>query len=224
MKKSLFFLLILNLFSLFAQTKSVVRNIHIPLWAEYDAYPENYQAPKEGEGPYSYSTNRIKELGTFLITGMVYGWEFVYTPSDKARNVEEFFELKPISELSSSDIITYSDPFFEDNRINVWCDFVRNDYHIQNYNLWASIQNPVVHGKGKGPINKGFDGIIEAANMSVKEGVRQHFRAEIKNKPKEICGKILIKNQPVIGVVEGQYVIFLDFFLECDRIVKYKVY
>ena len=34
--------------------------------------------------------------------------------------------------------------------------------------------------------------------------------------------KILIKNQTTMGIDSGRYVINLDFFLECDRIIEYK--
>ena len=82
----------LFLFSLFAQTPSVKEHIRIPLWAEVDAYPELMQ--EEGFDAEKYPIQKIKEVAPFLISGMVYGWDFVYTPSDKARNVEEYFEIQ----------------------------------------------------------------------------------------------------------------------------------
>ena len=54
--------------------------------------------------------------------------------------------------------------------------------------------------------------------------LRNHYRKTIKNKPKEITGSVLIRKFPTLGIDSGRYVINLDFFLECGRIVEYSVY
>lgn len=216
------FLLYLTSFS-FAQTPSVVKNIRIPLWAELDAYPGLAEAQDLESGEYDYPIKSIKEVAPFLLNGMIYGWNFSYTPSDKTRNVDEYLEVKEL--YDSSYIlsgITYASPWIQNNRLNCWCEFTRNNTQIQYYNLWNSIQNPVIHGRGYGDLRKGFDGLRDAAEEALKEAVREYFRNVIKNKPKEISGRVLIKTQPTIGIDSGRYVINLDFFLECDRIIEYK--
>lgn len=213
----------LFLFSLFAQTPSVKEHIRIPLWAEVDAYPELMQ--EEGFDAEKYPIQKIKEVAPFLISGMVYGWDFVYTPSDKARNVEEYFEIQE-KKLSDAEIygISYSSAWVENERLNCWCEYTRTPFQVQNYNLWASIQNPVIHGYGYGNVSDGFDGIVAAAKDALKNAVREHYRAKIKNKPKEITGSVLIRKEPLIGIDEGRYTIKLDFFLEYDTIINYNVY
>ncbi|MDY4526056.1 MAG: hypothetical protein SPE03_13585 [Treponema sp.] len=208
-----------------ADSPSQIRKIHFPLWAELDAYPELEEAQNLSAGVYDYPISRIRKTAPFLIEGMVYGWEFSYTPQDKMRGVEENLE---ITEIVPSDVflshITFSSVWFENERMNCWVTFERNESQIQNYNLWASIKNPVIHGRGYGKLIDGFDGIKNAAAEALKNAVREHFRAIIKNKPKQIKGKVLIKELPVLGIDAGKYVINLDFFLECDKIVEYKVF
>ena len=113
------FLFLLFLFPLFSQTPSVVENIRIPLWAELDAYPVLLQNPEISAE--SYPIDKIKEVAPFIISGMVYGWDFVYTPSDIARNVEEYFELIE-KQVENEDLIgiKYSSPWIQDNRLNCW--------------------------------------------------------------------------------------------------------
>ena len=217
------FLLIFLFFPLFSQTPSVVEHIRIPLWAELDAYPELLQNSEiEAE---SYPIKKIREVAPFLISGMVYGWDFVYTPSDVARNVEEYFELTE-KQLSDNELIgiKYSSPWIQDNRLNCWCEYTRTPMQIQNYNLWASIQNPTIQGQGFGSISLGFDGIVEATKDAVKKAVREYYRGQIKNKPKEITGSVLIRKQPLLGIDAGKYTIKLDFFLECGTIRYYTVF
>lgn len=218
-------MLIFSAVCLWAQTPSVIEHIRIPLWAELDAYPGSEQAQDSEAGLYDYPISRIKEVAPFLVSGMVYGWSFTYTPSDKSRNVEEYFELTEIQPLNPPyEVITYVSPWVQDNRLNCWCEYTRTEPQIQNYYLWSSIQNPVIHGRGYGKLDKGFDGIRDAAEDAVKEAVRDYYRSVIKNKPKEITGSVLVRNIPTIGIKAGQYIINLDFFLECGRILEYKLY
>lgn len=227
-KRRITFFLLFIIFStglILGNSPSQIRKIHFSLWAELDAYPELEQAQDLSSGVYDYSVSRIRQTAPFLIEGMVYGWEFSYTPQDNARGVEENLE---ITEIVPSDFflnnITFSSVWFENERMNCWVTFERNESQIQNYNLWASIKNPVIHGRGYGKLSDGFDGIKNSAAEALKNAVREHFRAIIKNKPKQINGKVLIKEPPILGIDAGKYVINLDFFLECDKIIEYKVF
>jgi len=209
----------------FSQTPSVIRNIRLPLWAELDAYPGLPEAADLESGQYDFPISRMKNIAPFIIDGMVYGWNFIYVPYDKARGVEEYLEVTEV--VSSSlikDGITFTSPWIEDNKLNCWVEYKRTDSQIQNYYLWSSIQNPVIGGVGYAPVEKGFDGIKEAAYDSLKNAIRNHYRKIIKNKPKEIRGSVLIRHFPTLGIDSGRYVINLDFFLECGKIIEYEVY
>ena len=213
--------------TLFAQTPSIVRHIRFPIWAEVDAYPGTQAAADDIDAKeFSYPIARIKETVPFLIEGLVYGWNFTYVPSDKTRGVEEFFEIEPVQKLSDGQkndggTIEYSSVWIENNRFNCWVDFTRTDHQVQTYNLWSSIQNPTIQGRGYGDLTKGFDGIKEAAEDSLKNAVRSYYRNLIKNKPKQITGAVLLRKTPLLGIDSGRYVINLDFFLECGTIEEY---
>lgn len=221
----LIFLIIKICFSFYAQTPSVVQNIRIPLWAELDAYPELEYKSDENQGEYEYPKKQIKEVAPFLINGMVYGWRFSYTPSDTLRGVEEILE---ITEIESSqliqDRINYESAWIENGRLNYWCEYHRTENEIQNYFFWKSIQNPMIHGRGYGKLIDGFDGIRNAAKEALKDAIRQHYRKQIKNKPKEITGSVLIRDLPTLGITSGRYIINLDFFLEYGKIIEYTIY
>ena len=223
--KKLIFALAFTASSLFAQTPSVVRNIRLPLWAELDAYPGLELSADENSGQFDFPVSQMRRIAPFIISGMVYGWNFVYVPYDKARGVEEYLE---VTEIVSSDVIKggikYTSPWISDNNLNCWVEYVRTDSQVQTYNLWKSIQNPVIGGIGYASVEKGFEGIEEAAREALKDAVRSYYRKVIKNKPKEITGSVLIRDFPTLGITSGRYVINLDFFLECGRIVEYSVY
>lgn len=212
--------------AVFPQTPSVVEHIRIPLWAELDAYPGLAEAGNtSATGIFDYPVSRIRQLAPFLISGMVHGWEFSYTPSDKMRNVEEYFEFSDIQPLGDEEKnISYSDPWIEDGKVSCWTEFTRTTQMIRDYNLWSSITNPKIAGIGYGKIEDGFDGIREAVQDAVKNAIRSYYRTRIRNKPKEIRGKVLVRSEPLIGIDQGRYKVQLDFFMESGRIIPYTQY
>ena len=86
----------------FSQTPDIVAHIRIPLWAELDAYPALTEAQDSSTGIFDYSIARLKTLAPFIIGGMVHGWNFSYTPSDKLRGVEEYMDFFPVRELGKA--------------------------------------------------------------------------------------------------------------------------
>ena len=208
--------------AVFSQTPDIVAHIRIPLWAELDAYPGLAEAQDTSAGVFDYSTARLKTLAPFIIGGMVYGWNFSYTPSDKLRGVEEYMDFSPVRELGEAEQrITYAKPWIENGKVYCWAEFTRTASMIGNYYLWASITNDTVHGIGYGKISDGFDGIRDAVRDAIKDAVRAYFRTKIKNKPKEIRGRVLLRREPLIGIDAGRYKVQLDFFLETDKILPY---
>ena len=221
--------LLFGIFSaaVFAQVPSFTEKIRIPLWAELDAYPGLEEA--KGLEGYEYPVQEIKKIAPFIISGMVYGWRFVYVPYDKARGIEEYFEVTEVNaEVFTNNYgpnkITYSSPWIDDTYLRCWCEYTRTKAEVQNYKAWASITNPVIRGRGYGSVRDGFEGIKDAAADSLKSAVREYYRGITKNKPREITGSVLIKNEPILGIDSGRYAINLDFFLECDTIKGYGIY
>ena len=189
----------------YAQSPSIVQNIRIPLWAELDAYPMLMAEADESS-------------------------EEQETDSSRKGGLSEQFDypVKSLKEIVSPEYIKrgieYSSPWISEGRLNCWCSYRRNEAQIQNYNLWSSIQNPIVQGRGYGSVTLGFEGLKLAANDALKNAIRAYYRNLIKNKPKAITGKVLIRNLPQIGIDSGRYVINLDFFLECGKIIEYEIY
>ena len=209
----------LSLSHVYAQFPSYRDAIHIKLWAPLDAYPGIEEQKKDFFGT---AVSRLKEIAPFLINGMVYGWNFEYTPSDKARNVSEYFEVEEVRSIKDEGYsIKYSDPLIENNNLSAWIDFVRTPAMSNYYKHWEALVHPKIHGVGHGKLEDGFDGVKTAYEDAVKNAVRDYERGIYKNKPKEISGTIMICGEPRMFITAGQYTVELDFFLEVNRIIEY---
>lgn len=211
--------------AVWGQTVDFTEKIRIPLWAELDAYPELKESVNVSEEQYAYPIQQLKKLVPFILSGMVYGWDFVYVPYDKARGVAEYFEFTEIKSFESLiPLVKFDTPWQDDGKMHVWCEYNRNSSEIQNYYAWTSINNPVISGRGYGDVTEGFEGFSNAVEDALKNAVREHYRKVIKNKPKEITGSVLLRKEPVAGIDQGRYAVNLDFYLESDRIIEYTTY
>ena len=147
-----------------AQEVSFQRKIRLPLWAELDAYPGLIESgsPESGkfdwnQGIFDYAIRQVKKITPFLINGMVYGWEFDYTPSDRLRGVAEYFEVKEIRPFDEeAKKIYYEKPWFDFSKVHCWANFERDDAMVQSYDQWSDVRNPRIMGVGGGKIQKGF--------------------------------------------------------------------
>jgi hypothetical protein len=221
-----FAVLLLTVFALSAVDFYPQNTIHIALWALRDALPGTEDAALNPDNPYTYSVKALRETAPFLIEGMVYGWEFSYTPSDIQRSVEEYFSFEPSFDLVQEDIqrIQYTKPWEENNKVNCWVDFPLSETMMLLRQQWSSVSYKRIKGRGYAPLANGFDGIKQASSEALKNAVREYARALMKNKPKEITGRVLVVNNPSIALNAGRYQIELDFFVELSTIVSYNLY
>ena len=174
---------------------------------------------------FNFAINRAKEISPYLLGGMLSGWEFDYVPYDKTRRVSEFFEITEIEPFNPKvNRISYRDPVPMGDRLVCWVECERTEVQKLSYERWQSITHPRITGHGSAPVEDGFKGIQEACSAAVKNAVREYWRTMVKNKPKEILGRVLLIQDPRIYIYEGQYVVDLDFFIETVKIISYSYY
>ena len=190
-----------------------------------DRFVNSAQANERDISIFRFAIDRAKQIAPFLVNGMINGWAFDYVPYDKTRRVAEFFDFEELGELNVEiNPIFYREPLPKENKLLVWVECNRTEAQKLAFERWTSIRHPKVSGHGEAPVEDGFEGIKKACYGAVKNAVREYWRTQTKNKPKEIFGKVLLIQNPRIYIFEGQYVVDLDFFLETDKIVMYTYY
>ncbi len=207
--------------------------LRFPVWVMLEAYPGLEQAA-EREGAVSdasassllaYPIGELKKLAPFIIEGMVYGWNFSYTPSDRARGVDEYFSFEPVARLSASDpSVSYTDVRIEDERLICWVEFRRGPDALRWSRHWESVVYPKVNGRGQGNVSDGTGGIMEAYGQALLDAVRRYARSIEKNKPKEITGSVLLTESPRMYIDGGKYCADLVFYLDITEIIPYRIF
>lgn len=199
--------------------------IRIQMWSLLEQDPKLLQETENTNENlfFSYSVNEIKNLAPFVFEGIIHGWKFSYTPYDKTRNVNEYFEysVDGLSISKNDKNISYKNPYFQDNKLYCWVEYHLSKEMVNKLNHSKSIVFKKISGKGKGRVSEGEEGIKKAFSEALKNAVRNHGRDISKNKPKEILGTVKITGNPRVYIDSGFYVVDLDFFVEVDKIVQY---
>ena len=257
-----FFLVILNIGAIslpvFSQSSLASKNdmsnlatmpyLTVNLYSLLDPVPGTAQSDENDISKpfYEYSVKEIKKLAPYVFEGMIFGFSFEYTPSDKTRAVEEYLsvsfersvpakslETSPASNTSDTSTfslndfsknITYSDIYIQDNCLFCTAEFSLTHNLSQRVQRKQSISMKKIHGKGFGKVSDGEKGIEMAFEQAIKNAVRSYAQGIKKNKPKEICGTVILKDQPRIYIKSGKYVVDTDFFIEKLEITDYTVF
>lgn len=194
----------------------------VPVWVYLEKVPGRF----DGVTPRAEPADReLSELSRFLLGGMVYGWNFSYTPGDAARKVAESFSLEPIKAIDGLDprfrILEVSADF---PRLNCWAEFAYDEATLRRQAYWDSVIFKASKGRGLGNLNDGMDGVKEAYANALKQAVRAYARKIEKNKPKEIRGEALLRETPRLFADEGSFVAEVRVILNVREMIPYSVY
>ena len=149
----------------------------------------------------------LAEMRT-VFSGMIYGWSFTYKPSDKARNVKELLEVKPIFEIQQGSrrvevVQTRYDT--KNSVLTVLFRYRMADFESGRRNSWSSFNLDQCSGTGFSPVVDRYESRVEALRQALKEAVRNLLRPKYGNKPQEIKGDALLRQVPLYSIDAGRY-------------------
>lgn len=203
-------------FGAFAEAPRILR---APVWVYLETVPgsvaEEIPPPIEN----------LRAVARFVMGGMVYGWKFTYTPSDRARSVNEEFTLAPILEIDKNDsrlILDDITPKYP--KLSCWAQYTLDDSHARWNKYWDSVLFAPSSGRGSGERKDETDGIRTAYTRALLSAVRERARKLEKNKPKEIVGELLLRDEPRLFPDEGRFVADVDVLINIKEIVPYTAF
>ncbi|WP_428770695.1 hypothetical protein V1L52_02335 [Treponema sp. HNW] len=208
---------------LYAQNEAAYEILRFPLWFPVDNVPSLQKPLEKGDSIYTQAIEEIKALTPFMLEGLIYGWKFSYTPSDKLRGVSEFFSVEALIPIASDERLSFTDVHYrsEGARLECWAEYRLSPDMIHRRERYKTSAYRSIHGKGEAPLIDGGEGIKEACRQALKDAVRSYARTFVKNKPKEINGTVLLTDLPRYYIKSGKYRADLDFFLFVSKIEEY---
>ena len=185
--------------------------------------------PYDFPAPHSVSVDtaleRILEEARYVFSGMIFGFRFSYTPSDRARNIAEEFSLQPAFQIPRGD----PGLFVHQTRREGSRIYARLRYSlppVQEAWYEGTLSNIMrsASGVGEAPIFAGYQEKITALENSVKNAVREFARGRIDNKPRRITGTVFLSGAPRMEILSGAFRALSSVRLEIDDVVGYEVY
>lgn len=168
----------------------------------------------------------LEKYALYIMQLSVFGGRVTYTPSDKTRGIEEFFEFIPRYPIKEPDPsftlekISYDD----ENKISAWASY-RIDSSNSSYLRYWQMANPKKYpADGYGNLDKGLEGVFEAYRDGMKNALRNYARTIVKNKPREIRADICIYGVPRLTVNAGRYEAKFEVLIKIEEIIPYSVF
>ncbi len=204
-------------------SESEARIVRLPVWAFLEGQPGTM---RDGEGaPFIPAKEALEETANLLLSGMSYGWRFSYTPADNIRKVSETFILESLKgkDLEKENIkikeIRIKYPF-----VYCWAEYPLSETEIERHSSWNALKYKIIKGKGEGWRKDEMEGVKEAYNSAIKNALLSYAKKNLKNKPKEIKGELLIKNSPHLSISSGLFKAEVELYLNIKEIVPYTVF
>jgi hypothetical protein len=178
-----------------------------------------YPIPLEKAGQW------VLEEARTLLSGMVFGWTFSWTPSDASRKVADRFDLVPVAEIPwGSDRLAVRQTQVEEARLFAQVSYTMSPGEQLRRESWAGAVVDAATGTGEAPTMKGRDAKLEALGNAIKDAVRNHLRTRIFNKPREIRGEVVLWDDPQVWVTSGSYHAVARIRLRVVEVIPYRIF
>jgi len=167
----------------------------------------------------------VLEEARYVFSGMVYGFDFSYTPQDLGRKVEEEFVLKAVDEILRGDPnLGVQQTRMEGSRVFVRLRYALRDFQEDRYRSMRSNVLASNAGTGEASYFKGPAEKIAAIEQAAKNAVREYARTRIPNKPRKITGSLVLAAAPRIVIVSGVYRASCVVKLRIDETTPYRAF
>jgi hypothetical protein len=210
------------LFALVSRTVAGDDRVFVRPWVELEPIvriePE-YPIPLQKAGQW------VLEEARTLLSGMVFGWTFSWTPSDAARKVADRFELVPVAEIPwGSERLSVRQTQVEEARLFAQVAYTMSPAEQLRRQSWSGAVVDAATGSGTASALKGRGAKLEALANAIKDAVRNQLHTRTFNKPREIRGEVVLWEDPQMWVASGSYHAVARIRLRVAEIVPYRIF
>ena len=211
--------------------------VKIELMPIYGAYMDD-EYPLEKDTAY----RRALEEAAMCFSAQVYGWSFHYDVGERARGIEEVFELKPLGEIPWGDPSLYVTNAHFENRdfgftshqladvLTVWMDYRPTEAQARRLEMWKKGTIRTAQAIGYGPLGGPADNsdwlTIKKTTLedTARAAVRAILQGQEKNRPKEATGFISLQTFPSYWMDAGRWAAQARFRVDIKEIIPFSAY
>ena len=174
---------------------------------------------------------RALEEAAMFFSASIYGWSFEYDVGERARGIDEIFELTPLGEIQWGDPglkVTQAD--FRNMRLWVWMDYRLNESQIRRVRAWRSGTIRTAQAVGFGPLGlpERVSDWLQIKKLAMEDAARAAVRGILqgneRNRPKEARGFICLQSFPMYWLDASRWACSARFYVEIREIVPFSAY
>ena len=165
------------------------------------------------------------EEARVLLSGMVYGWTFDYTPANRARAVTESFTLTPVAQIPwGSPRLRVVETQTVDERFWARTSYLMDDAETARRSSWESGTALLSEGEGKADVMKGPDAKGLSFQDAVRDAIRLALHSQYVDPPRQIVGDVVLWEDPQSMVRSGMYTTLAKVKIMVREIVPYRIF
>lgn len=199
--------------------------IELDLWTEITETIPAIDEEKKSYLTDDQISHRVLEDAAWIISGMIYGFDVIYTPLDLARNVDEYLKVTPVASILWGDEkLEIIDTWINNGKFSLQVRYFLDDTQITRLKLWKSNLFPNAEGVGNVSIFSGYQGRVESIKTGIKEALRNYLRIRNTNKPREIICRVLLTEPPYTILDAGGYRSRTNITIKFIEVIPYAYY
>ena len=197
-------------------------DLRAEFWADAEAVPQ-----KGDPWPTDEATQlrRLRDEAAYVFAGMTSGFEFEWSPSDKARAIAESFTLKPLSSISADEPRLTVEP---SRRVkgDLYAYVRYSPSSLESLSLESYGRDPWRSAQGNGAVDfiRGVAGRRAAYEDAARDAVSNLLRMLSPNKPRRVRGRLVFAEAPRITLTDGFYAVRLKARIDVTEVLPYELY
>jgi hypothetical protein len=166
---------------------------------------------------------RLAAEAAWVFAAMVWGFEFEYTPSDRARGVAERFVLGAAGSVAPGDPrLKLGESRSEGMALRAYADYLPDEaaaLAMRQYDSWVRSQ-----GSGRAAPLGAEGARLKAAEDAIRDAIRSAARDVSANKPRLVSGRVVLERPPSIVPATGGYSATVAIRVEITDVLPYVVF
>ncbi len=163
----------------------------------------------------------LLEEARWVFSGMIYGFSVEYTPSDRSRAVNRYYNIEPLSQIKRGDPrLEIYNTFIENRKLHLFIRYKLDDYQYKRIVYWNSGVFSSVAAYGTAPYFS-EDSRINAIKDAIRISLENYLKPLEYNKPRLIEGEVLLRNSPSITISTGDNRAFVNVRLNIKNVQHY---
>ena len=164
---------------------------------------------------------KMLEEARWVFSGMIYGFDIVYTPSDISRSVPRYYKIEPIGEIRFGDkYLEIVDTFLENRILHLFIRYKLDEYQKGRIEYWNSEVFTSSSAYGESLIfNK--NSRIKAIEDAMRLSLESLLKPEVFNKPSLIEAQVLIRSTPYMSLNAGHNRAFVKLRVAIKNVQYY---